>query len=190
MNPRLNALFYFSSALTAYSQAQIELFFPFHLSLWSALLLPVVILYPPSLCSFSCVCAASHLLAHLPVFAIFFKVIWTPPPPPPAAPFHFVLFQSRRPILFSLANDFSTCCCLKLMKTIFHLHGVIWLGVAAQVCYGKINIMEGLTLLSWSGQDRCVCDWTGYITQTHGRACHVHALETRVCIVCKHTQGA
>lgn len=54
------------------------------------------------------------------------------------------------------------------MRTIFHLAGVIWLGVAEQVCYGKINIMEGLTLLSLSCQDQCLHCWTGYITQTRG----------------------
>lgn len=55
---------------------------------------------------------------------------------------------------------------LKVMKTIFHLQGVIWPGVAEQVCYGKINIMEGLTLLSLSHWDQCVFYWTGYIKQT------------------------
>ena len=39
-----------------------------------------------------------------------------------------------------------------------------------QVCYGKINIMEGLTLLSLSRGDRCVYYWTGYITQTRRHA--------------------
>lgn len=84
----------------------------------------------------------------------------------------------------------SACCCLKLMKTIFHLHGVIVLGVAAQVSYGKINIMEGLTLLSRSGQDQCVCYWTGYVIQTRSCACHVCALEAKMYTVCKRIYGA
>lgn len=72
------------------------------------------------------------------------------------------------------------------MKTIFHLHGVIWLGVVEQVCYGKINIMEGLTLLSLSGWDRCVYYWTGYITQTQRHAGNLHTFKARLYTVCKH----
>lgn len=72
------------------------------------------------------------------------------------------------------------------MKTIFHLHGVIWQGVAEQVCYGKINIMEGLTLLSLSGRDRCVCYWTGYITQTHRHADNLRPSSASLYTVCKH----
>jgi len=58
---------------------------------------------------------------------------------------------------FCFSSLVSVCWGLEVMKTIFHLHGVIWPGVAEQVCYGKINIMEGLTLLSLSHWDQCVC---------------------------------
>lgn len=75
------------------------------------------------------------------------------------------------------------------MKTIFHLHGVIWLGVVEQVCYGKINIMEGLTLLSLSGWDRCVYYWTGYITQTQRHAGNLHTFKARLYTVCKHAHA-
>lgn len=104
MNPRLNALFYFSPRLTAYSQAQIELFFFFP----SVSDLPFCCLLsycipPPSTLFFLCVCVCVlSLICSLtsPFFAIFSKVIWKKKKPS-AAPFHFVLFQSRRPFLLS-----------------------------------------------------------------------------------------
>lgn len=54
--------------------------------------------------------------------------------------------------------------------------------MAEQVCYGKINIMEGLTLLSLSRRDQCVYYWTGYITQTRGHACNVHTFRAKMYI--------
>lgn len=81
------------------------------------------------------------------------------------------------------------------MKTIFHLHGVIWLGVAEQVCYGKINIMEGLTLLSLSHRDQCVYYWIGYITQACRHACYVQTfraqniMHTRVVYTCTYIRN-
>lgn len=100
-----------------------------------------------------------------------------------SSPFHFICHgnakkKSQRNICRSILfcafsvegqGHFSFLCAaqvLKVMKTIFHLQGVIWPGVAEQVCYGKINIMEGLTLLSLSHWDQCVFYWTGYIKQT------------------------
>lgn len=83
---------------------------------------------------------------------------------------------------FCFSSLLSVCCGLKVMKTIFHLHGVIWLGVAEKVCYGKINIMEGLTLLSLSHWDQCVYYWTGYITQTRRHACNVHTFRAKLYI--------
>ena len=107
---------------------------------------------------------------------------------------HFILcsFSRERRVIqffFSFSWLLFVCCGLKVMKTIFHLHWVIWLGVAEQVCYGKINIMEGLTLLSLSGRDQCVCYWTGYITQTHWHACRLRSFKARMYTVCKHAHA-
>lgn len=126
---------------------KLSFFFSFHLSLICPFAACCHAVSPLSPLFLLCVCCLSFDLSP-PHFCYFLQGNMKKKKNPSAAPFHFVLFQSRRPILFSLADDFSACCCLKLMKTIFHLHGVIWLGVAAQVCYGKINIMEGLALLS------------------------------------------
>ncbi len=94
-----------------------------------------------------------------------------------------MLFQSRKKGSSVFSSHLSVCCGLKVMKTIFHLHGVISLGVAEQVCYGKINIMEGLTLFSLSHWDQCVYYWTGYITQTrrHAMRC-AHTLRAKLFI--------
>lgn len=59
--------------------------------------------------------------------------------------------------------------------------------MAEQVCYGKINIMEGLTLLSLSRRDQCVYYWTGYITQTHRHAMRCAHIQSQVVYtVCEH----
>lgn len=63
------------------------------------------------------------------------------------------------------------------MKTIFHLHGVIWLGVAEHLCYGNINIMEVLTLLSLSHWDQCVHYRRGYITHHRPMCAHIYIIK-------------
>lgn len=155
-----------------------------------------------------------HTIQAFCLICPFLSVIMPPPPHPLSCVSYLSLFSLTSPFYrichgnvknLSCPNSFcalsvgkegqfcfswlpSLCCGLKVMKTIFHLHGVIWLGVVEQVCYGKINIMEGLTLLSLSGWDRCVYYWTGYITQTQRHAGNLHTFKARLYTVCKHAQ--